>query len=58
MTNIEIYHEVMRITQEISNINNNATILMKCKRICDLCNRGTANERLGEDITTTGTVHK
>jgi len=58
MTNIEIYHEITRITSEIYELNHIIAIKLKCKRICDLCNRGTANERLGEDTIKSGDVHK
>ena len=58
MTNIEIYHEITRITSEIYELNHIIAIKLKCKRICDLCNRGTANERLEEDTVKSGNVYK
>lgn len=46
---IETLHSVMRVTQEIYDNSDNMTAKLKCKQICDLCNRGIANERLRDN---------
>lgn len=49
MSNIERYHEIIKLVKAIEDFNDNATTTLKCNLIYNLCNRGTANERLGED---------
>lgn len=49
MDMIETYHSIMRISQELYEHSDSMMTKLKCKQICDLCNRGIANERLRDN---------
>jgi len=49
MKNIEVYHDIMRLSKEIYDLSDAMTIKLKCKLICDMCNKAVSNERLNGD---------